>query len=114
LERTVSGLGLKVTRLTAKERTLAIPPPLDPKIVGPIEKTAAIHFPGVPVIPEMSTGASDATHLGRIGIPTYGVPGLWNEPETAGTHGLNERISVNSLYRGRDYLFDLIRYFAGS
>ena len=114
LERTVSGLGLKVTRLTARERTLAIPPPLDPKIVGPIEKIAAKHFPGVPVIPEMSTGASDATHLGRIGIPTYGVPGLWNEPETAGTHGLNERISVNSLYRGRDYLFDLVRYFAGS
>ena len=114
LERTVSGLGLTVTRLTAKERTLAIPPPLDPKIVGPIEKIAAKHFPGVPVIPEMSTGASDATQLGRIGIPTYGVPGLWNEPETAGTHGLNERISANSLYRGRDYLFDLIRYFAGS
>jgi acetylornithine deacetylase/succinyl-diaminopimelate desuccinylase-like protein len=114
LERTVSGLGLKVTRLTAKERTLAVPPPLDPKIVGPMEKIAAQHFPGVPVIPEMSTGASDATHLGRIGIPTYGVPGLWNEPETAGAHGLNERISVNSLYRGRDYLFDLIRYFAGS
>jgi acetylornithine deacetylase/succinyl-diaminopimelate desuccinylase-like protein len=114
LERVVSGLGLKVTRLTAKERTLAIPPPLDPKIVGPMEKIAAKHFLGVPVIPEMSTGASDATHLGRLGIPTYGVPGLWNEPETAGTHGLNERISVNSLYRGRDYLFDLIRYFAGS
>jgi acetylornithine deacetylase/succinyl-diaminopimelate desuccinylase-like protein len=62
----------------------------------------------------MSTGASDATQLGRLGIPTYGVPGLWNEPETAGTHGLNERISVNSLYRGRDYLFDLIKYFAAS
>jgi len=114
LEQTVAGLGLKVTRLTAKERTLAIPPPLDPKIVGPMEKLAAKHFPGVPVIPDMSTGASDATHLGRLGIPTYGVPGLWNEPETAGTHGLNERISINSLYRGRDYLFDLIRYFAAS
>jgi acetylornithine deacetylase/succinyl-diaminopimelate desuccinylase-like protein len=113
LERTVDGLGLKVTRLTTNERTLVIPPPLDPKIVGPMEKMAAKHFPGVPVIPEMSTGASDATHLGRIGIPTYGVPGLWNEPETAGIHGLNERISVNSLYRGRDYLFDLIKYFAG-
>lgn len=114
LQQTVTGLGLKVTRWTAKERTLAIPPQLDPKIVGPMEKIAAKHFPGVPIIPEMSTGASDATHLGRLGIPTYGVPGLWNEPQTAGTHGLNERISVNSLYRGRDYLFDLIRYFAGS
>ncbi len=112
LERTVAGLGLKVTRLAANERTLAVPPPLDPKIVGPMEKIAARHFPVVPLIPEMSTGASDATQLGRLGIPTYGVPGLWNEPETAGTHGLNERISVNSLYRGRDYLFDLIKYYA--
>jgi acetylornithine deacetylase/succinyl-diaminopimelate desuccinylase-like protein len=114
LERTVAGLGLKVTRLAANERTLVIPPPLDPHIVGPMEKIAARHFPGVALIPEMSTGASDATHLGRIGIPTYGVPGLWNEPETAGVHGLNERISTNSLYRGRDYLFDLIKYFAGA
>jgi acetylornithine deacetylase/succinyl-diaminopimelate desuccinylase-like protein len=114
LERTVAGLGLKITRLTAKERTLIVPPPLDPKIVGPMEKIAARHFPGVPIIPDMSTGASDATHLGRIGIPTYGVPGLWNEPETAGTHGLNERISTNALYRGRDYLYDLIKYFAAS
>ncbi|MBS0419545.1 MAG: M20/M25/M40 family metallo-hydrolase [Proteobacteria bacterium] len=112
LERTVAGLGLKVTRMAMKERTLVTPPPLDPKIVGPMEKIAAKHFPGVPIIPDMSTGASDATHLGRIGIPTYGVPGLWNEPETAGTHGLNERISVNALYRGRDYLFELIEYFA--
>jgi len=114
LERTVAGLGLKVSRMAMKERTLAVSPPLDPKIVGPMEKIAAKHFPGVPVIPVMSTGASDATHLGRIGIPTYGVPGLWNEPETAGIHGLNERISVNSLYRGRDYLYDLIKYFAGT
>jgi len=112
LQRTVADFGLKVTRMAMKERSLAISPPLDPKIVGPMEKIAAKHFPGVPIIPDMSTGASDATHLGRIGIPTYGVPGLWNEPETAGTHGLNERISVNALYSGRDYLFDLIRYFA--
>jgi acetylornithine deacetylase/succinyl-diaminopimelate desuccinylase-like protein len=105
---------LLVTRLTANERTLAIPPALDPKIVGPMEKIAAGHFPGVPLIPEMSTGASDATQLGRLGIPTYGVPGLWNEPETAGIHGLNERISVNSLYQGRDSLFGLTKYFAAS
>jgi len=114
LERTVAGLGLKVTRMTAKERTLIVPPPLDPKIVGPMEKIAARHFPAVPIIPDMSTGASDATHLGRIGIPTYGVPGLWNEPETAGIHGLNERISANALYRGRDYLYDLVKFFAGT
>jgi acetylornithine deacetylase/succinyl-diaminopimelate desuccinylase-like protein len=114
LQKTVADFGLKVSRMAMKERSLAISPPLDPKIVGPIEKIAAKHFPGVPVIPDMSTGASDATHLGRIGIPTYGVPGLWNEPETAGTHGLNERISVNALYSGRDYLFDLIKYFAGA
>ncbi len=36
------------------------PAPLDPKVIGPAERVAAKYFPGVPVIPSMSTGASDA------------------------------------------------------
>ncbi|MBA4042613.1 MAG: peptidase M20, partial [Sphingobium sp.] len=40
-------------------RPLAVPPPLDPKIVGPARALAAKHFPGVPMLPIMSTGATD-------------------------------------------------------
>ena len=105
--------GVKVTRITAQERPIAIPPTLDPAVIGPMERVAKQHFPGVPLIPMISTGATDSSYLGLIGIPAYGIPGLWNDPETVGTHGLNERVSIQALYRGRDYMFDLIKVYAG-
>src|SRR5688572_6508488 len=94
-----------------KGKPIAVPPPLDPKIMGPVEKLAARHFPGVPVIPAMSTGATDALYL--TGIPVYGVPSVWVDPDGNGTHGLNERVEVKALYTARDYLFDLIKELAG-
>ncbi|MBO9714380.1 M20/M25/M40 family metallo-hydrolase [Sphingomonas sp.] len=93
-------------------RPIASPPPLDPKVVGPAEKLVARYFPGVPVIPSMSTGATDGIFLEAVGIPTYGVPGLWLDPDLNGIHGLNERIEAKSLYTGRDYLFDLVKAYA--
>jgi len=93
-------------------RPLAKSPPLDPKVVGPATKLAAKYFPGVPVIPSMSTGATDGIFLEAIGIPTYGVPGVWGDPDGNGVHGLNERIEVKSLYVGRDYLTDLVKAYA--
>lgn len=87
-------------------------PPLDQKVIGPAKAVAAKYFPGVPVVPVMSNGYTDATFLGAVGIPTYGVPGAWGDPDGNGVHGLNERIEVRSLYVGRDYLYDLIKAYA--
>lgn len=87
-------------------------PPLDPKIMEPATRLAAKYFPGVPVVPSMANGYTDATFLGAAGIPTYGVPGAWGDPDGNGAHGLNERIEVRSLYVGRDYLYDLIKAYA--
>ena len=87
-------------------------PPLDGKVIGPMERLAAKYFPGVPVTPLMANGYTDATFLGAAGIPTYGVPGIWGDPDGNGAHGLNERMEVRSLYVGRDYLFDLIKAYA--
>jgi acetylornithine deacetylase/succinyl-diaminopimelate desuccinylase-like protein len=47
----------------------------------------------------MSTGASDGIFLSAIGIPVYGVPGLWMDPDANGAHGLNERMEVRALSR---------------
>ena len=55
---------------------------------------------------------TDATFLGAVGIPTYGIPGMWSDPDGNGVHGLNERIEVRSVYVGRDYMFDLIKAYA--
>ncbi|WP_374127183.1 M20/M25/M40 family metallo-hydrolase [Sphingomonas sp. 28-62-11] len=97
----------------APVRPTAIPTKLDPKIMDPARKLAAKHFPGVPLLPLMSTGATDGIFLQAIGIPVYGAPGIFIDPDGNGTHGLNERLKIESLYAGRDYLFDLVKLYAG-
>ena len=103
--------GVSVTVL-APLRPSPPAPPLDPRIIEPMKRVAAKYFPGIPVVPVMANGYTDATFLGAVGIPTYGIPGSWGDPDGNGVHGLNERIEARSLYVGRDYLFDLIKAYA--
>ena len=104
--------GVTVTTL-APLRPSPPPPPLDPAITAPMQRLVERYFPGVPLVPAMSNGYTDATFLGAVGIPTYGVPGIWGDPDGDGVHGLNERISVRSLMTGRDFLYDLVKAYAG-
>jgi len=94
------------------DKPLAVNPPLDPKLIGPMEKLAAKYFPGVPVLPAMSTGATDGVYTGGAGIPTYGVPSAWGDPDGNGVHGLNERLNIRGIYTARDYLYDLVKTVA--
>ena len=92
-------------------KPIAQVPPLNPAVIAPMKELAARYFPGVPVIPTMSTGATDSLYLESVGIPSYGVAGLWHDPDGNGVHGLNERMEVLSLYTGRDYLTDLVKAY---
>jgi acetylornithine deacetylase/succinyl-diaminopimelate desuccinylase-like protein len=111
LVEAIGDTDLKVTPVPPI-RPIAVPPPLDAKIIGPAETLVAKYFPGVPLIPSMSTGATDGIFLEAIGIPVYGVPGGWGDPDGNGVHGLNERRSVPSVYIGRDFLTDLVKLYA--
>jgi acetylornithine deacetylase/succinyl-diaminopimelate desuccinylase-like protein len=111
LEKAIGDPGVQLTPLQPI-RAKSMPAPLDPKIIGPMEKVAAKYYPGAPVIPTMSTGASDALYLIPVGIPTYGVPGFYSGPEGSGAHGLNEHSAVRSVYLGRDFLTDLVKTLA--
>jgi acetylornithine deacetylase/succinyl-diaminopimelate desuccinylase-like protein len=95
-------------------RPIAVNPPLDPKVVGPMRKLAAKHFPGVPLTPSMLAGATDGRYFGMANTPVYGVPGIFGDPDGNGVHGLNERVRVRSVYEGRDYLFDLVKTYVGA
>jgi acetylornithine deacetylase/succinyl-diaminopimelate desuccinylase-like protein len=96
-----------------KGKPIAKVPPLAPTLTKPIDTLAAKYFPGVPVIPSISTGATDGVYLSAVGIPTYGVPSVWTDPDGNGTHGLNERVEAKALYIARDYLYDLVKTLAG-
>jgi len=111
LERAIGDPKVKLIPLQPI-RGKATPPPLDPKVIGPMEQVLARHYPGVPLAPTMSTGASDAIYLTPVGIPTYGVPGYFGGPEGSGAHGLNEHMSAKSLWAGRDFLYDLVKTYA--
>jgi acetylornithine deacetylase/succinyl-diaminopimelate desuccinylase-like protein len=111
LAAAIGDAGVKIT-LVPPVRPMAVAPPLNPKILGPAEALVAKYFPGVPLVPTMSTGATDGIFLEAIGIPVYGVPGGWGDPDGNGVHGLNERRSVRSVYVGRDFLTDLVKAYA--
>jgi acetylornithine deacetylase/succinyl-diaminopimelate desuccinylase-like protein len=80
--------------------------------MDPVKTAAAKIWPGVPVAPIMLAGATDAAFLNPIGIPTYGLSGMFADPDGGGIHGLNERIRVRSLYDGRDFLTEVVRIYA--
>ncbi len=111
LQAVVADTGVTITPVPPL-RPLAKTPPLDPAIIGPMEKLAARYFPGVPLVPTMSTGATDGIFLAAVGIPTYGVPGAWGNPDGNGAHGLNERMEVKAIMTGRAYLYELVKTYA--
>ncbi len=90
----------------------ANPAPLTPRILKPVETVAHELWPGVPVIPALEPGASDAQFLNPAGIPTYGVTGMFTDPDGGHQHGLNERIRVQSVREGRTFLYRLVKLYA--
>ncbi len=103
---------IKVTPMGARSEVTKSPPPLTPEIMKPIETMAARIWPGTPIIPVLTAGATDGAFLTPVGIPTYGVSGMFGDPDGNGVHGLNERIRVASLYNGRDFLYGLVKIYA--
>ena len=71
-------------------------------------------FPGVPVVPAQASGATDGRFLTPIGIPTYGVAGLWGYiGEPWGIHGLDERVLAKGFHDSIDILEMMLSELAG-
>ena len=86
--------------------------PLMPAVMTPVEKVTQRLWPGVPVIPQMETGATDGAPLREAGIPTYGLSSVFLDVDDIRAHGRDERIMVASFYEGVDYMYQLARAFA--
>ena len=109
LDRAIADPQVSVTIVRRREGSS--PPPLTPEIMGPVHEQAAKLWPGVPVAPLMSAGATDGRFLMNAGIPTYGMSGMFSTPGETNAHGLNEKLRVKSLYEGRDFLEGVVRAF---
>lgn len=111
LVEVIADPSIEVTAIGAPGFTAPVPR-LTPQILEPATAVAAKLWPGVPVIPAMSTGATDGRFLNQVGIPTYGLSGMFAGPEGSGAHGLDEHIRVRSLYDGRSFLYEVVKLYA--
>lgn len=113
LERVIGDAGVKVATRVRGERYGAKPSPVHPELMSATTALTKRLFDNVPVIPTMSTGATDGRFLRAEGIPTYGVSGIFSAPGETNAHGRDEKLRIKSFYDGLDFLYQLVKVVAG-
>jgi acetylornithine deacetylase/succinyl-diaminopimelate desuccinylase-like protein len=110
LERVLADPKIAITAMNEPRMTPYRP--LDAQVVAAVTAATARFWPGIPVIPGMGTGATDAVFSIAAGVPTYGVSGIFTDQDDVRAHGKDERIPVQSFYDAVDFLYDFINRLA--
>jgi acetylornithine deacetylase/succinyl-diaminopimelate desuccinylase-like protein len=80
----------------------------------PVRRITRELWGDIPVIPTMSTGATDSRFFRAKGIPALGVSGLFSDPAVdARAHGRDERMRIKSFFEGQEFLYRLTQALAG-
>ena len=112
LRRLAAPYGVEVER--RREPRPSPPSPLTAEVLEAIERTTEEMWPGVPVLPVMSTGATDGSRLRNAGIPVYGVSGIFGDMNDVRAHGRDERIRIDHFHEGQEFLYRLVKALAGN
>jgi len=111
IEGLASPNGVTVTKIFPY---LASPPsPMTPSVVGPVTAVAQEFWPGIAVMPEMSTGATDGLYVRNSGIPVYAVSAIAEDPADIRAHGKDERIRIDAFERATEYWYRLVKLLSG-
>ena len=97
----------------APEKLGFAPVQLRPDVMQTLDKVAAQMWPGAPVIPTMSTGASDGIYTNAAGLPTYGISGTAIDMDDVRAHGKDERLGVQSYYSGVQFYYLFLKALTG-
>jgi carboxypeptidase PM20D1 len=71
--------------------------PLSADVMAAVKKAVHARYPGLGLVPSMSAGATDSMHFRAVGVPSYGVSGLFMKASDDYAHGLNERAPVAAI-----------------
>ena len=93
----------------ASDRQSFPPPPLRRDVFGPLEKITEEMWPDTPLIPDMAPGASDGVYTMAVGLPTYGISGIAIDRDDIRAHGRDERLRVDSYYKGIDFYYRFLK-----
>lgn len=100
-------------RDTASDAKGAPPEEMQPEVAKALETVVGKMWPGVPVIPVMETGASDGKYTIAAGLPTYGINGIAIDINDDRSHGKDERVLVDSFYRGVEFYYHFVELLGG-
>jgi acetylornithine deacetylase/succinyl-diaminopimelate desuccinylase-like protein len=84
-----------------------------PDVMAATERVTRELWPGIPVIPIMSTGATDARYFRTAGSRAYGVSGIFIDVDDNRAHGQDERLGVRQFYEGQEFLYRLVLLLVG-
>ncbi len=90
------------------QATPSKPSPLRPDVMDVVESLTKKYYPGVVVVPVMSTGATDGLYLRNGEIPTYGIDGTFGDIDDVRAHGRDERMGVKQFFEGLEFQYQLI------
>jgi acetylornithine deacetylase/succinyl-diaminopimelate desuccinylase-like protein len=111
LERVLANA--KITVTAVKRDTTSEPSPMQADLLSAVETLTQKYWPGIPVIPVMSAGATDGRFLRNAGIPTYGHSGVAGDIFDVRAHGRDERVSIKAFFDEQEYLYELVKVLAG-
>jgi acetylornithine deacetylase/succinyl-diaminopimelate desuccinylase-like protein len=111
LSEVIGNAGIEVRAPTTARSAPASP--LREDVIDAITKAVHDTYPDLPIIPYMTTGATDGRALRAAGIPTYGTTGSFSRSEDSFAHGLNERVRVKSFYDALEHWKRVITELAG-
>ncbi len=100
---------------TSTENRASPPSEMRPEVMGAVEKLTREIFGDIPVVPTMSTGATDSRYFRALGIPAFGVSGLFSDPTVdARAHGRDERVRIEWYYKAQEFLYQLTKALSSS
>jgi acetylornithine deacetylase/succinyl-diaminopimelate desuccinylase-like protein len=82
-------------------------------VLAAVGKAVHSRYPSLPMITYMSSGGTDAMHFRRAGVPTWGVGGIFMNPDEMFAHGLNERVPIKAFYGALDHWSIILRELTG-
>lgn len=81
--------------------------PMRPDFIAAVNKAMKATYPGVPVFPSMSSGASDSMWFRSRNVASYGASPTFSKDSDDFSHGLNERAQVSNIAPGITYYLSL-------
>jgi acetylornithine deacetylase/succinyl-diaminopimelate desuccinylase-like protein len=99
-------------RETASDRRGYPPPPLRADVMQPLQSLVVTFWPNIEVVPSMSAGASDGIYTSAVGMPTYNLTGVAVDRGDERAHGRDERIGIESFYRGNEFFYRYLKAVA--